>query len=657
MTHSHSNRFPVVQTSLQRRRPDWWFVVVVFVALMAASCTGADDGAEQDPLNSIVPPLPSLPVCSDGVDNDQDGVTDFPNDPGCATPLDGSELDDPAPRPEECRDGLDNDNDGLVDHPEDPGCSSLDDDSEQDPRACSDGVDNDSDGLTDFPDDPGCSGPSDHSEQDSQPVAACEDGVDNDGDGLIDHPDDPGCAGPDDVDETDEAEDVSIFDPSHPHHGFLAFDSSYPPNNPEGSDTVEFGTFRIKCDFSHYNYDDPIVHPNVEGAAHLHQYYGNTQVDFQTTTAADLQASQTSTCSGGPLNKTAYWIPTVVRPVYERAESAPAQDGGFVLDDQGRPIPVLDDQGRPQYAVVMPTSRYAVDHNGTYNTAQEVNQAPDLYYKFAGYGVVPGENPLRPTQPLPGGLRMIAGDQGNTQPYSEVYRWSCHNTHRQFDGRPWAPEIVGCLLDNSDLGHGPEYVDWLHLSLSFPSCWNGLDLDVPDHQSHMAHPQVHPDWPRVQGLFCPGEATQGAGDDWVRLPRISYNISYPVTRVSATPRIDEQGRVVRDGNGQVILDSSSWFLSSDTYLTTAMVLDPSVSRDGPPLPGGRSAHGDWFMAWNEEAVETWTQFCINEQRHCANGQLGNGYYMIPGDAGKITENEQVLYPVRSPGGEGAHRHH
>jgi cysteine-rich repeat protein len=65
----------------------------------------------------------------------------------------------------ECLDRLDNDGDGLTDHPDDPGCVDDYDLSERSPLlACDDGVDNDGDGLTDFPNDPGCDDPLDNSE-------------------------------------------------------------------------------------------------------------------------------------------------------------------------------------------------------------------------------------------------------------------------------------------------------------------------------------------------------------------------------------------------------------------------------------------------------------------------------------------------------------
>jgi spore coat protein A len=77
----------------------------------------------------------------------------------------------------ECQDGLDNDGDGRTDHPADPGCASAADFLETSPSLpCDDGADGDGDGFTDHPDDPGCRDPS-WREEDPE----CQDGLDNDG--------------------------------------------------------------------------------------------------------------------------------------------------------------------------------------------------------------------------------------------------------------------------------------------------------------------------------------------------------------------------------------------------------------------------------------------------------------------------------------------
>jgi hypothetical protein len=140
--------------------------------------------------------VPELAVaeCDDGIDNDGDGQTDFPDDPGCQNSNDSSELNSNI----DCDDGVDNDGDGAIDSPSDPGCQNSIDSSELDPLIeCDDGVDNDGDGFTDYPSDPGCGSLARDSED-----PQCDDGIDNEGDGFTDFPDDPNCAGASGTSET-----------------------------------------------------------------------------------------------------------------------------------------------------------------------------------------------------------------------------------------------------------------------------------------------------------------------------------------------------------------------------------------------------------------------------------------------------------------------
>jgi len=81
------------------------------------------------------PSSPSRPKkakqCSDGIDNDGDGLIDFGQDPGCKSANDNKEKNKKPKPPKQCADGLDNDGDGLIDYPLDPGCSSSKDDKEK----------------------------------------------------------------------------------------------------------------------------------------------------------------------------------------------------------------------------------------------------------------------------------------------------------------------------------------------------------------------------------------------------------------------------------------------------------------------------------------------------------------------------------------------
>ena len=118
---------------------------------------------------------PMAPPCSDGVDNDGDGMTDFPDDVGCVSSNDDSEDSLPSAQ---CQDGRDNDMDGKVDYPVDPGCFAPQADGETDdcpdgPQCpqCADGIDNDNNGAMDYPGDPGCIAAADDNEHLSNPVA------------------------------------------------------------------------------------------------------------------------------------------------------------------------------------------------------------------------------------------------------------------------------------------------------------------------------------------------------------------------------------------------------------------------------------------------------------------------------------------------------
>jgi len=131
-----------------------------------------------------------LSMCQDGLDNDEDGLTDC-EDPdcrgiGCCGRL-GPENTDEA-----CSDGCDNDGNGYVDcldfgcsrNPAVSVCKSEVQEDEDTPEGCSDGIDNDWNGYIDC---------ADRSCQNAPAVtfcegsnATCSDGIDNDGNGFTD---------------------------------------------------------------------------------------------------------------------------------------------------------------------------------------------------------------------------------------------------------------------------------------------------------------------------------------------------------------------------------------------------------------------------------------------------------------------------------------
>jgi hypothetical protein len=178
-----------------------------------------------------------------------------------------------------------------------------------------------------------------------------------------------------------------------------------------------------------------------------------------------------------------------------------------------------------------------------------------IFYYKSGYGI-PGVSPR--IQKLPAGLRMIAGDMMAMAPQTDGHaHWGCTN---RYIGHH--PQIVDC-----DVG------DLLQLTVEFPQCWNGRDLDSADHKSHMSYPR---------NGACPSTHP-------VPLPDISLNVRWRRTST---------------------LDVRTLRLSSDHYATSA--------------PGGYSAHGDWFEAWEPEIRDAFVEHCINPARDCHAHLLGDG---------------------------------
>lgn len=82
------------------------------------------------------------------------------------------------------------------------------------------------------------------------------------------------------------------------------------------------GAIVMLCDFSHMNFDDPIVFPGVRDATHLHAFFGNTGASHASTIDS-VRSTGNSTCRGGVANRSSYWVPALIdtrtsRPVRPR---------------------------------------------------------------------------------------------------------------------------------------------------------------------------------------------------------------------------------------------------------------------------------------------------------------------------------------------------
>ena len=71
--------------------------------------------------------------------------------------------------------------------------------------------------------------------------------------------------------------------------------------------------FRVTCDFVKSGMFDPIVFPGTEMAGHNHQFFGNTSIAFDSTTASLVaaNATRTSTSCDRAADGAAYWVPAL----------------------------------------------------------------------------------------------------------------------------------------------------------------------------------------------------------------------------------------------------------------------------------------------------------------------------------------------------------
>jgi hypothetical protein len=274
----------------------------------------------------------------------------------------------------------------------------------------------------------------------------------------------------------------------------------------------DIGSFRVPCAYSHMAFDDPIIFPGKQGASHLHTFFGNRSADFASTTES-LLAANASTCAGGTVNLSSYWMPAMVNTVTRRA--------------------------------LVPTEFM-------------------VYYKKGYNGLLNAEITIPPN-----GLRMIGGRSATATAITDadfftVARFSC-------DGGAWQNTIPACAA-----GHQ------LHTSLDFPNCWDGKNLDSPDHRSHMASTQGQPARDGQAEWRCPASHP-------VPIPQITVNTTYTV----------EAGA-----------DASQYRLASDMYEAGK--------------PGGITHHADVWIAWNEDIKATFVKRCINAGFDCHAYLLGDG---------------------------------
>ena len=179
--------------------------------------------------------------------------------------------------------------------------------------------------------------------------------------------------------------------------------------------------------------------------------------------------------------------------------------------------------------------------------ARAVRGAPDEHLIDSYYTVL-GKN--LPVRPMPFGLRMVAGDSKATRPQPlGITSFDCVRFPNGGEVTKRNAAIPTCP--------GGSY---LSARIMFPSCWDGRNLDSPDHKSHMAYPVRE---------RCP----------------VRHPVSLPVLSIRL------RWKPVRG------VPSSRLSLSS----------------------GGQfSMHADFWNAWSPSVMQWLVTNCLNATRNCAN---------------------------------------
>ncbi|MEU4338424.1 DUF1996 domain-containing protein [Micromonospora lupini] len=115
---------------------------------------------------------------------------------------------------------------------------------------------------------------------------------------------------------------------------------------------------------------------------------------------------------------------------------------------------------------------------------QPVEPSIATFY-YLGEGVRPDVTAR--IQPLPLGLCIVAGNAKATAPEQSIARWSCLH-HGEV---PPSKNFVSCPAGSM-----------IESYLDFPQCWDGVNLDSANHQSHMAYP-VNNDCPASHPVPVP----------------------------------------------------------------------------------------------------------------------------------------------------------
>nr|CAB91299.1 conserved hypothetical protein [Neurospora crassa] len=300
---------------------------------------------------------------------------------------------------------------------------------------------------------------------------------------------------------------------------------------------------------------DPLVNPGVRYTPHLHQIVGGNSFNLtMDPDSHDLAGQSTCTSCSFAQDLSNYWTAVMFFK---------AKNGSY------HRVPQVGNGG-PQGKLV---------NNG----------GLDIYYIPSGKVTA-----FRP------GFRMLAGNAANTDPKKVSSGNICH---RCWTSTNEGNFVGGAPCTGSDTVDIPQDTKckMIRQTIIFPTCWDGKNLDSPDHKSHVA--------------YGGGSGANGGGScpstHPVKLPQIMYELMWNVTSFA---------------------DKSMWPESGPAF-----VYSMNLGKNSGP-----AAHGDYVFGWKGDSLQKAMDKGCNLNKDCPSAGLTA---QTPAQYNACTIKQQAPEPV------------